>query len=305
MRSLLIAVLLSGLGCSGQQQMASAGQAASPAVPQEAVSSQTPTIAIPAETRILMSLVRPVSTRTTKVGDKVHLQTSAPVMVDDELAIPVGTSVEGTLATPAKTHWAQRQATFQLRSVSLILANGYTASVPGTLNLTNDLRESTSTYGDAGNAAAITAIGAAGGGTAVGALANGVRGAAIGGAVGGVAGAIIAIALAVHHGGVFMDVGTSVDTLLESPLTLEQDRVLQAARQSPPPPIRPHRPCYEPGSPETPDTVIPGTPGTSPTVIPGAPGSPDIVIPGTPGTPDTIIPGTPATPGRYYPCPQN
>src|SRR5208282_1461659 len=100
--------------------------------------------------------------------------------------------------------------------------------------------------------------------------ANGVRGAAVGGAIGGVAGLAIALPLGLHHGGVFMDVGTAVDMVLESPLTVDQERVLNAAGQYTPPPITPPRRCYEPGS---------------------------------PGTPDVVIPGTPPTPGGYYPCP--
>lgn len=308
MRVALIAILLAASGCCAQEPTTAAVPPATGSQPQKSTSSQTPTITVPAGTRVLLSLVRPVSTRTTKAGDKVYLQTSAPVVVGSKMAIPTGTSLEGTLDKTARAVWSKRRAEFHLRLVSLVFPNGYKVSVPGSVEVTNNLEESTSTYGDAGVAGPLAAIGASAGGTTIGAVANGVRGAAIGGAIGGVVGLAIAIPLIVHHGGVFMDVGTAVDMVLESPLTVDQERVLNAASQSTPPPIIPPRRCYEPGSPGTPDVIIPGTPaipGTPPTIIPGPPNSPPTVIPGTPGTPGTpatVIPGTPATPGTYYPC---
>jgi hypothetical protein len=91
---------------------------------------------------------------------------------------------------------------------------------------------------------------------------------------------------------------------LQQPMTLPQDEVAKAVRQSeehevtvqpvaprplpPPPPAIPVNQgmCYTPGTPGTPPTVIPGAPG--PNGIPGPP---------------TIIPGTPGTPGTTHPCP--
>jgi len=283
MKSALILVLLAG-GLYAQEP--TAGPQSAPVTgPPTTVSPAGATLTIPAKTRVLLVLVRPVSTRTTKVGDQVYLQTSVPVTIGDKLAIPAGTSVEGTLEKAVHASLSKRRADIPLRNVSLIYPGGYKVSVPGSVDLTDNLENSTSTYGDSGNAAPLAALGAAAGGTAIGALAEGVKGAAVGGAIGGVVGFAIALPLILHRGGVFMDTGTAVDMVLANPVIVDQEHVLSAATQPVPrlivPPPVVQRQCYDPGTPGTPDTVIPGAPGT----------------------PDTVIPGTPATPGQYYPCP--
>ncbi len=306
-----VLLLLTATVCWGQIPAEAPAAPADKSQAQAAAPQTSATITIPPGTELLLSLVRPVSTRTTNVGDKVYLQTSIPVVVAGIMAIPTGTSVVGTLDKAPHAQLRQRRAQFRLRLASLIFANGYTVSIPGTLDVTTNLGESTSTYGDAGNAAPIAAAAGSGGGLAIGAAAGGVRGAAIGGIIGGVGGMVAALILAAHHGGVFMDVGTPVNAVFETPLTVEHDRVLDAASHYPAPAaIRPapRHMCYDPGSPGTPATVIsgtPATPGTPDTVIPGPNGTSTVIpgTPGTPGTPDTVIPGTPATPGRYYPCP--
>jgi hypothetical protein len=126
-----------------------------------------------------------------------------------------------------------------------------------------------------------------------------VIGAAIGGGVGLAAGLLIATSS--HH--FFLDVGSPVEMVLNHSLTLRQDQVAEAVRQSAehPTPEQPvaQRPVFTP----PPDT----DPGTCWT--PGTPGTPDIDIPGTPavgdspGTPPTHIPGIPATPPTPHPCP--
>jgi len=313
MRALIMAILLAVLSCNAQEPGTVSAPVPGESQTDKAVPAEKTIVTIPAGTQVLLSLVRAVSTRTTKAGDKVRLQVTAPVVVGSNLAIPAGTFLEGTLDKPVRARWGKWRGEIHLRLASLVFSDGYTVSVPGNLDLTTNLRESTSTYGDAGNAAPIALIGISTGATAIGALASGAKGAAVGGIVGGLAGAAIAFALAVRHGGIFMDVGTPVDLVVGNPLEVDQERVLIAARQYTPVPISPlrplHRLCYDPGSPGTPPTVIPGTPaiaGTPPTVIPGPDGTPATVIPGTPetpGTPDTVIPGTPPTPSWWYPCP--
>jgi len=102
----------------------------------------------------------------------------------------------------------------------------------------------------------------------------------------------------------FLDVGSPVEMTLQQPVSLQQNEVADAVRQSEQRPVaeepiaqRP-RPLPPPSVPVDHGTCYTSdTPGTPPTVIPGPPG-PD----GIPGPP-TIIPGTPTTPGTPYPCP--
>jgi hypothetical protein len=99
---------------------------------------------------------------------------------------------------------------------------------------------------------------------------------------------------------VLLDNGAQFDMIVQTPLTLDANRVAQAVRQSRPIAVAPARSASmcrpipgTSGTPGTPDIVIPGTNGMPPTVIPG--------IPPTQGTAPTIIPGSPGSPG--IPCP--
>jgi hypothetical protein len=126
---------------------------------------------------------------------------------------------------------------------------------------------------------------------------------AIGAAIGGAAGMVASITLLVGGRHFYLDAGAPVQMTLQQPVTLRQDEVAKAVRQSQehavvvqpvaprpvPPPVPAnvdHGTCYTPGTPGTPDTVIPGTPG--PDGIPGPP---------------TVIAGIPPNPGTPYPCP--
>lgn len=307
MKAAIVVILLAAVGCFAQQPQATPSSSA--ATSQAA--SEKPNIMIPPGTEILLSFVRPVSTRTTRPGDEVYLQTSAPVVVDGNLAIPAGTFLQGKLDGKVRAQFSRHRAVIHLKHAVLTYSNGYMVKMPGIVELTTNLEESTSTYGETGVAAPIAAAAGSAGGFGIGAAAGGVKGAAIGGIAGGVIGLVAALALAAHHGGVFMDIGTPSNAVLNAPVWVNEDRVQAAAHTYAPsaPRPAPRHMCYDPGTPGTPDTVIPGTPatpGTPPTVIPGGPGQAPTVIPGTPGTPgtpDTVIPGTPGTPGHSYPCP--
>ncbi|MGC2773537.1 MAG: hypothetical protein WA232_17715, partial [Candidatus Sulfotelmatobacter sp.] len=101
----------------------------------------------------------------------------------------------------------------------------------------------------------------------------------------------------------FLDVGSPVEMLLQHPLTLEQDQVAAAVRQSEQHPV-PEQPIAQRPQPvPPPDTnagtcYTPGTPGTPGTDIPGTPATAD-----SPGTPSIHIPGIPPTPPIAHPCP--
>jgi hypothetical protein len=130
------------------------------------------------------------------------------------------------------------------------------------------------------------------------------RDAIIGAGIGGVAGGIASMALLISSRNFFLDVGSPSEIVLQHAITLPQDEVAKAVKESEEHPVaeQPVMPMPEPPPPPPPPTdtgtcYTPGTPGTPPTVIPGAPG-PD----GVPGPP-TIVPGTPPTPPIPHPCP--
>jgi hypothetical protein len=230
-------------------------------------------------------LTSPILAKTAKAGDGVYAQAVFPVAVNNQMAIPPGTYVQGQIDALTRPGWLSPHAQFQIHFTKIIFANGYTVELAGPQNVAS------------GRPPAQPAS-----------ATSGMLLAPADDVIAAVATAYVQVS---SSSDVLLDNGSQIEMVLQVPLLLNAANVAAAVRLSNPA-LLAHlksatlcRPI--PGTPGTPGTVIPGTPGTPgtpPTVIPGGPGMPDTVIPGTPGTPgtpDTIIPGTPGTP--YVPCP--
>jgi hypothetical protein len=240
---------------------------------QAANTPNAPTIMVPAGTTVSLALTHAILAKTAKVGDDVYAETSFPVAVDNQMAIPPGTYAQGQIDTLARPGIFSPHAQFQIHFTKLIFANGYTVYIP---SLPGAAAMATPAPPD----------------DVIPAVAN-------------------PYVDVTSRNDVLLDNGAQIEMILQLPLQLDATSVEAAVKVSRP--VQPGRfksatMCQTiPGSPGTPDTVIPGTPGspgTPDTVIPGVNGAPDTVIPGipaTPGTPDTVIPGTPGTPD--IPCP--
>jgi hypothetical protein len=295
--------------------------------------TQSTSVTIPAGTRLALVLTQPVQTRYIHRGDDIYAQVTSPVNSDNEVVIPPGTFVQGTVDKIQRTGG---RGELRLQSMSITFPDGYVTPISGPIVL-----ETTDGYAikDPGSKRSTGAILLPIAGVGLGALIGHSVGSsdstltsnfppgcsppqfgctpistpvmgtkakdtAIGASIGGVVGMIASITLLVGSHHFYVDAGAPVEMTLQQPVTLRQDEVAKAVRQSqerpvavraveprplpPPPPDTPtdHGTCYTPGTPGTPPTVIPGTPG--PDGIPGPP---------------TIIPGTPPTPGTPYPCP--
>jgi len=242
-------------------------------------------IEIPAGTTVPLALTNPVWANTAKAGDGVYAETAFPVAVDNQMAIPVGTYVQGQIDTLTRPGLFSPHAQVQIHFTKLIFANGYTVELggPGIVNA----------------------------GQPPSSQANGTPSAPVAASDDVIAAVATPYVLVSPRSDVILDNGSQLEMVLQVPLKLNAAEVAGAVRQSNPAPLAQLKSASRcrpiPGSPGTPDTVIPGTPGTPgtpPTVIPGGPGMPDTVIPGTPGTPgtpDTVLPGSPASP--WVPCP--
>ena len=301
-RIVAAAALLMGVSlCMGQQP--SHAQPAQSASPNTQVAG--PLLTVPSGTQIEMTLLRPLSTRDTKPGDTVYLQTTFPVTAADQLLIPAGTFLQGTLAGFMKH---SHQLDVRMQSATLIFSNGYTVNLPVASDLTPGPDADIEKQPGHPKAAVASDAAVSTGGLAIGGAAAGVKGAVVGGAIAGPAAFVIAEILLHHGSSTEIGAGSPVKITLQQPLLLEKERVADAVRHPNHIILAGTAPkaatssglvsrtgtCFTPGTPGRPDTVIPGTPG-----IPGTPDSP-----GTPGTPPTVIPGTPAIPGTPYPCPQ-
>ena len=232
---------------------------------------------VPAGTAVSLALTSPILAKTAKQGDNVYAQTTFPIAVNNQMAIPPGSYVQGQIDSLVRPSWRNPHAQFQFHFTKLILADGYTVEIGS--DPAAETRSET-------NASRPTDV------------------------IPAVAAVYIDVS---SSNDVFLDVGSQFDMVLQLPLRLDSASIavdllhatsaqlvhFQSASLC--------RPTA--GTPGTPDTVVlgtPSTPGTPDTVIPGINGAPDTVIPGippSPGTPDTVIPGTAGTPGTACPGP--
>ena len=294
--------------------------------------SSAGTITVPAGTTLPLVLARPLSLKHTKAGDTAYLETTFPISVGGQMAIPPGTFLQGIIERVTQRDKFRCVLAFDLRSVQMIFPTGYTVNVPGFLAADPTVAQSTPPIVPGrGNIPVLAATG----GPTLPPLpplpGSGTRNVIIGLGAAATVGIIVTSIFLVHRTDVLVEPGVSMQAVLTAPLELDQDRVMVAVQQygaqrAGTSPSIPYAPalgsasasassstgtCWTAANPGTPDVVIPGTP---PTVIPGTPpttipGDPPTVIPGTPdtvipGTPPTVIPGTPAQDPQPYPCPK-
>jgi hypothetical protein len=311
------------------------GPQSSPAQQQSGATEAQPqnvSVTIPAGTQVALVLTHPIQSRYIHRGDDIYAQITSPVTSGDQMVIPPGTFVQGTVD---KLGRQGQRGELRLQSMSITFPDGYVAPISGPVTI-----ETNEGYAikDPGSKRAIGALALPAAGAGLGALIghsigkadstttspfppgctgpppfcttvstpvfgtktkDAIIGAGIGSAVGAVAS--ITLLFGTHH--FFIDAGAPMEMTLQQPVSLDRKEVDAAVQQSAQQPVAVQPVMPRPIPPPPPDTAdhgtcwTPGTPGTPPTVLPGTPG-PD----GIPGPP-TVIPGTPGTPGTPYPCP--
>lgn len=274
--------------------------------------SQPTTITIPAGTHLALALAHPVDSHSTHRGDEIFAQTTSPVIVSNQVAIPAGTFVQGKVDQLTRRG---SRGELLMQSISVVFPNGYVATITGPLNMETDEGTAWNNPSSAEKAGIIAApLAGLGIGAAIGAAqhttdsstlggttltASTPKGLAIGSLVGLAAGGAVSLVLLARSHHFYVQEGSPLELSLPQPVTLAQIQTTpsegtiastpEAPRglPSPMPASAEHGTCYIPGRPGTPPTYIPGTPGTV----------------NSPGTPDTYIPGTAPTPPIPYPCP--
>lgn len=303
--------------------------------PSETAPTEPASATVPAGTRLQLVLTHPVDSNSTPPGDQVFAQTTAPVVVGDQVLIPGGTYVQGKVE---KLKRSGTTAEMAMQSVSLVFPNGYIANAGGPVNIQSEPWTAWSNpQGGAKTAIILAPILGAGLGTGIGAATdhahtvmlgggsmpsspccglpgpmqpvpgltvteNSHKGLMIGSIVGVLAGGITSLALVARNHQFYLQEGAPMTMNLPQALRLSEaeirDANQKAAAQPPPVPVTPAGP-----------PLVPTTTGNGTCFTPGTPGTPDVVLPGTaggggsPGTPPTVISGTPATPPTPYPCP--
>jgi len=269
--------------------------------------SQLTTITIPAGTHLALVLTHSVESHSTHRGDEIFAQTTSPLIISKQVAIPAGTFVQG------KVDKMTRRGTrgeLLMQSVSVVFPNGYVATIQGPINAESDEGTAWSNPSSAEKAGIIVApLAGLGIGAAIGAsqhttdssslggttlTASSPKGLAIGSLVGLAAGGAVSLVLLAHSHHFYIEEGSPLELSLPQPVTLAE---IQTSNSDGTTASTPTAPSGLPPSP-MPASVDHGT-----CYIPGRPGTPATYIPSGDSTPDTYIPGTPPTPPIPYPCP--
>ena len=82
------------------------------------------TVTLPAGTQLSVILETTLSTKTTQAGDRFRARVVMPVWVNQREVLPVGTAVEGTVATLKGPSRVKGRAEMQLRPEKLLLPDG-------------------------------------------------------------------------------------------------------------------------------------------------------------------------------------
>src|SRR5262249_40205290 len=145
--------------------------------------------------------------------------------IDNIIVIPVGTYVQGVITNVKRPGRVSGRAEVLFRFTTMIYPDGYTVTIPGSLNDVPGAENSTvkdkegtiQANGTKGRDVGTIAE-SAGGGAAVGAIADGGRGAGIGAGAGGLVG--LATVLLTRGEDVRLGEGTTVEMVLQRPLVL-------------------------------------------------------------------------------------
>lgn len=229
---LALVLLLAASFCAAQAPNAAPQQSNTP---KEQTADPAPTmVVIPAGTRMLLTLLSPISTGAAKPGDGVYLQTVTPVAVGNQTVIPPGTYVEGVLDRVVRPGRVKGRGELQLHFTSITFPSGYHQSLLGTIGSAPSDESATvgkeGTVQEKGSKGKDTGVVVAntGTGAVIGAIAGGGKGAGIGAGIGAAAG--LATVLLTRGNEVRMNEGDPIEMVLERPITLEHTEAEAGSR---------------------------------------------------------------------------
>ena len=221
--------------------------------PQVATATAPSTVTIPAGTRVLMVLKSPLHTTSGTAGSGLYLETLYPVIEGNRVVIPAHTQVQGVVEADKRPGHVNRVSEFRFRFTTLIFPNNYVApiqgalrSIPGARNIRTRDKDGTLKPVDQTEKVVIPAAAGAVGGAIIGAN----RGFGIGMLPGAGLGAALGLGAVLLKRGdeISLARGTSVEMILQAPLSLEQAQVEENARYQPPPQpfVEPPQGCAAP-----------------------------------------------------------
>ena len=228
MRLLALVLLCAALGWA--QASSPTAKNTPPATP-GTTEQPAKTLTVPTGTKIPLSLKQAISTKNARQGDAVYAETAFPVAIGGRMVIPAGTYVQGVIDRVQRAGHVKGKAEILMHFTSLVFPNGYTVVMPaGVENVPGAEHEKVkgqegTIQGDSNKGEKIkTAAGTAATGAVIGAATTGSgKGALVGGGIGGAAG--LAIAMLSRGNDVRLLPGTSIEMVIQRPLTLDAARV--------------------------------------------------------------------------------
>ncbi len=191
---------------------------------------------VAAGTRMLLHLRNSVDTKHSTAGDRVYLQTSYPVFVNQQLVIPQGSYVMGTVVESERAGKVKGRAALNIRFDSVTLPNGVTRDFRSRVGSADSaqtdeegrIKGESGKGNDARTVATTTAAGAG-----IGTLAGAAKGAPLKGlGVGSAAGAAAGLigVLMTRGPDVILHAGTSVEMVLDRDIRFNADELSRWVR---------------------------------------------------------------------------
>ena len=186
-------------------------------------------VTVPSGTRLVVVLENGVSTRSAKAGDSLYFHTAFPITENNQVVVPVGSYLRGSLLESKRPGHVKGKGEFRLRLESLIFPNGYTVDLlAAPRSADTGGKETTDSEGkvtggggkgkDAGTVATTTVTGAG-----IGAIAGGAKGAGIGAGIGGLVG--LGAVLLTRGPEAELPRGSTLDIVIERDLTLDSSYI--------------------------------------------------------------------------------
>jgi hypothetical protein len=194
-------------------------------------------------TRIPLSLINSVSTKTAAEGDRIYLETAFPILVEQRIVIPPGSYVAGTVTAVKRPGRIKGRGELYIRFDSLTFANGTTrdfrsrvGAIDGSATEELDQAEGRiRSGGNKGGDAQRVGEGAAAG-ASVGAISGSIAGrAGMGVGVGAAAGAAAALmgVMLTRGPDAVLSKGSTIEMVLDRPLTYEAAELDTSAPRRP------------------------------------------------------------------------
>jgi hypothetical protein len=232
MRVLIALVLLCGLVAAQETTKPASTSALAPASSHVNVTE----ITIPSGTKIPVTILNAISTKTSREGDPIYTQTTFPVVVNDRIVVPAGTYVQGKISQIKPAGHMKGRAEVLVHFTTLIYPSGYTVLLPGAIEDApgvngGSVKDKEGTIqGDSNKGKTVgTIAGPAAEGGIIGGLSHGGEGALIGAGLGGAIGTAIA---AFSHGNeVRMGPGTTLEVVLQRDVPVDAHRIRASDRE--------------------------------------------------------------------------